>query len=135
MAPSKLEITPIAATIFELLGSFYLLCSSQCCPFVYISVAEWLMFSSHLQNIPKWKVPVMLSGLILITGSRQTLDCSFSEKLIGGIWKFIWSHLRPLCVLKLDTKPLCEEICYFPRTVWESILTEGKKSYQNKENM
>ena len=70
MAPSKLEITPIAATIFELLGSFYQLCSSQCCPFVYISVAEWLMFSSHLQNIPKlkvnWKVVRTHSSLALL---------------------------------------------------------------------
>ena len=48
MAPSKLKITPIAATIFEWSGFFHNLCSSQCCPFVYISVAEWLMFSSHL---------------------------------------------------------------------------------------
>ena len=48
LAPFKLNIKPIATTIFEWSGFFHNLCSSQCCPFVYISVAEWLMFSSHL---------------------------------------------------------------------------------------
>ena len=42
----KLKITPLSATIFERSGFFLNLCSSQCCPFVYISI-----FSCWVTNV------------------------------------------------------------------------------------